>query len=88
MQANGQIQTTSKGAVETSLDVSQPCGAARSVTEIALHSVHCITSHETEVFITTFMRTSHHNVRFEVFTAVTMKKGVLWNVTTCGSCKN
>jgi hypothetical protein len=26
--------------------------------------------------------------RFEVFTAVTMKNGVLWDVTPCGSCKN
>jgi hypothetical protein len=28
------------------------------------------------------------SVRFEVFTAVTMKNGVFWVVTTCGSCKN
>jgi hypothetical protein len=27
-------------------------------------------------------------VRFEVFTAVTMKNGVFWVVTPCGSCKN
>jgi hypothetical protein len=27
-------------------------------------------------------------VRFEVFTAVTMKSGVFWDVTACGSCKN
>jgi hypothetical protein len=26
--------------------------------------------------------------RFEVFTAVTMKNGVFWDVTPCGSCKN
>jgi hypothetical protein len=25
-------------------------------------------------------------VRFEVFTAVTMKNGVFWNVTPCGAC--
>jgi hypothetical protein len=25
---------------------------------------------------------------FEVFTAVTMKNGVFWNVMRCGSCKN
>jgi cytidine deaminase len=31
----------------------------------------------------------HFNyVKFEVFTAVTMKNGVLWDVTPCGSCKN
>jgi hypothetical protein len=30
----------------------------------------------------------NHCVRFEVFTAVTMKNGVFWDVTPCGSCKN
>jgi hypothetical protein len=30
----------------------------------------------------------YENVRFEVFTAVTMKNGVFWDVTPCGSCKN
>jgi hypothetical protein len=28
------------------------------------------------------------NERFEVFTAMTMKNAVLWDVTPCGSCKN
>jgi hypothetical protein len=28
------------------------------------------------------------NVRFEVFTAVTMKNGVFWDITPCGSCKS
>jgi hypothetical protein len=27
-------------------------------------------------------------VRFEVFSAVTMKNCVFWDVTPCGSCKN
>jgi hypothetical protein len=27
-------------------------------------------------------------LRIEVFTAVTMKNGVFWDVTPCGSCKN
>jgi hypothetical protein len=27
-------------------------------------------------------------VRFDVFTAVTMKNGVFWDFTSCGSCKN
>jgi hypothetical protein len=27
-------------------------------------------------------------VRFKVFTAVTMKNAVFWDVTPCGSCKN
>jgi hypothetical protein len=29
-----------------------------------------------------------HSVRFEVFTAVTMKNGVFWDVTPCGFCNN
>jgi hypothetical protein len=29
-----------------------------------------------------------HCVRFEAFTAVTMKNGVFWDVTPCASCKN
>jgi hypothetical protein len=29
-----------------------------------------------------------HNVRFEVFTAVTVENGVFWDVTPCGFCKN
>jgi hypothetical protein len=28
------------------------------------------------------------NVRFEVFTTVTMKNGVFWDVMPCGACKN
>jgi hypothetical protein len=28
------------------------------------------------------------DVRFEDFTAMTMKNGVFWDVTPCGSCKN
>jgi hypothetical protein len=27
-------------------------------------------------------------VRFEVFTAVTLKNGIFWDVMTYGSCKN
>jgi hypothetical protein len=27
-------------------------------------------------------------VRFEVFTAVTVKNAVSWDMTSCGSCKN
>jgi hypothetical protein len=33
-------------------------------------------------------RTDMKYVRFEVFTAVTMKNGVFWDVTPGGSCKN
>jgi hypothetical protein len=30
---------------------------------------------------------TENHVRFEVFTAVTMKIAVFWDVTPCGSCK-
>jgi hypothetical protein len=33
------------------------------------------------------IQTKLRYVRFEVFTAVTMKNGVFWDVTPCGSCK-
>jgi hypothetical protein len=39
-------------------------------------------------FSTSIRVGSWYIVRFEAFTAVTMKNGVLWVVTPCGSCKN
>jgi hypothetical protein len=30
----------------------------------------------------------NERARFEVFTVVTMKNGVFWDVKPCGSCKN
>jgi hypothetical protein len=44
------------------------------------------TPHHISVFYP--MRAEDFFVRFEVFTAVTMKNAVFWNVTSCGSCKN
>jgi hypothetical protein len=38
------------------------------------------------IYSTTVIRI--RNVRFEVFTAVTMKNGVFWDVTPCCSSKN
>jgi hypothetical protein len=35
-----------------------------------------------------FAAKEKYHVRFEVFTAVTMKIGVFWDVMPCGSCKN
>jgi hypothetical protein len=34
------------------------------------------------------VRSTEGSERFEVFTAVTMKNVVFWDVTPCGSCKN
>jgi hypothetical protein len=34
------------------------------------------------------IKTALFFVRFEVFTAVTMKNGAYWDVTPCGSCKD
>jgi hypothetical protein len=38
------------------------------------------------IVIRTEKQTNIRVVRFEVFTAVTMKNGVFWDVTPCGSC--
>jgi hypothetical protein len=34
------------------------------------------------------IKESLNYVKFEVSTAETMKNGVVWDVTPCGSCKN
>jgi hypothetical protein len=49
-----------------------------------------VTNHvNTEVESTVELWWKHvQYVRFEVFTAVTMKNGVFWDVTPCGSCMN
>jgi hypothetical protein len=50
---------------------------------------YCITVTISDMFITPLHSDDHlYFVRFEVFTAVTMKNGVFWDVTPCGSCKN
>jgi hypothetical protein len=40
------------------------------------------------IFFMSSLPIEEHYVRFEVFTAVTMKNGGFWDVTLCGSCKN
>jgi hypothetical protein len=46
-------------------------------------------SHEEACRIIVLQSATKYNcVGFEVFTAATMKKGVFWDVTLCGSCKN
>jgi hypothetical protein len=43
----------------------------------------------TTLAVTSNRRTLRRNTKaFDVFTAVTMKNGVFWDVTPCGSCKN
>jgi hypothetical protein len=49
--------------------VSPSCASTRSVIEITLH-LHMLSTY---LFY----------IRFEVFTAVTMKNGVFWDVTPC-----
>jgi hypothetical protein len=39
-------------------------------------------------FSINFMTIQSNFVRFELFTAVTMKNGIFWDVKPCGSCKN
>jgi hypothetical protein len=43
---------------------------------IACPFPHCLRAHS-----------CNHPIRFEVFTAGTMKTAVFWDVTLCGSCK-
>jgi hypothetical protein len=38
------------------------------------------------MMIIVIIKSNWYNVRFEIFTAVTMKNGVFWVVTPCGSC--
>jgi hypothetical protein len=45
------------------------------------YSISCINTTEFMVILLIL-------IIFEVFTAVTMKNGVFWVVTPCGSCKN
>jgi hypothetical protein len=35
-----------------------------------------------------FLQNDVKFVRLEVFTVVTMKNGIFWDVMSCGSCKN
>jgi hypothetical protein len=46
---------------------------------------HVIVSSDKQI---NFQRNKILPVRLEVFTAVTIKNGVFWDVTPCGSCKN
>jgi hypothetical protein len=41
-----------------------------------------------EVFGSEYVQMYILFVRFEVFTAVSMKNGVFWDITPCGYCKN
>jgi hypothetical protein len=43
---------------------------------------------QSQILVTLTVQPSDYIVRFVVFTAVTMKNGVFWDVTPCGSCKN
>jgi hypothetical protein len=74
-------------------------GTWRNITEDAiLHSHRCknLKSYKpsrnsyvgNEEALKALGRDSRYLVKFEVFTAVTMKNGVFWDVTPCGSCKN
>jgi hypothetical protein len=47
-----------------------------------------VTSQTTAFFRNIACPDTSFHVRFEDFTAVTMKNAVFWNVTQCGSCKN
>jgi hypothetical protein len=56
-------------------------------TNPAILTVH-VTDRSPEILPVIFIRCLYKYVRFEFFTAVTMKNGVFRDVTSCGSCKN
>jgi hypothetical protein len=60
-----------------------------SITEITFVHTHYYQPHVPEEMYVVVVHANKSNfVRFEVSTAVTMKNGVFWDVTPCGSCKN
>jgi hypothetical protein len=42
----------------------------------------------TVYYIRVIEKVRSNMLRFEIFTAVTMKNGVFWDVTPCGYCNN
>jgi hypothetical protein len=69
-----------------------PCLARKQISQVSLppaqysHTAHSIPG--CAVYHYTKIRKWIDYVRFEVFTAVTMKNGVFLDVTPCSSCKN
>jgi hypothetical protein len=58
------------------------------VTEAIIASIIRVTRSKSGTLYYVILAILNFLVRFEVFTAVTMKNGVFWDVTPCGSCKN
>jgi hypothetical protein len=58
--------------------------------ELELHGIKSQKTSIIDIAVRAFRKTVFfdRNTRFEVFTAVTMKNGVFWNITPCGSFKN
>jgi hypothetical protein len=56
--------------------------------EFTAKEAHGHASAQLTTFSSDLMENIQCFIRFEVFTAVTMKNGVFWDVTLCGSCKN
>jgi hypothetical protein len=74
------IRMTASFVTSSRILITLMKGALRS-SERFLQEPHGVTSQKTAFFMLGF-------VRFEDFTAVTMKNSVFWDVTPCGSCKN
>jgi hypothetical protein len=50
--------------------------------------MHGIITKMTNLTVIVCLGNNSYPVRFEVFTAVTIKNGVFGDVTSCGACKN
>jgi hypothetical protein len=59
---------------------SQLCGSRVTPYHMTIYCFYSVKIHWWQV--------NTGNVRFEVFTAVTMKNAIFWDVMSCGSCKN
>jgi hypothetical protein len=62
------------------------CVYVRFEVSAALYEECRLLGHKTQVRPS--QETHYISESFAVFTAVTMKYGVFWYVTSCGSCKN
>jgi hypothetical protein len=71
--AQSPIRCTSAGCFV----VKQPADKTILLASMQCRSLECV-----ELYVSVSI-----HVRLEVFTAVTMKNVVLWDVTPCGSCK-
>jgi hypothetical protein len=60
---------------------------SKAIDDASLQGIYKL-SHSWFIITITVLTNSPTCVRFEVFTTVTMKNAIFWDVMPCGSCKN